>query len=81
MKDKLSVGRGVTSKSAVDDDEHTVYEYHPQEDEWFILDKYECWYFAMVALNNQLTLVGGRGSYTKFFRASSELQSHDSCYC
>ena len=63
----------MTGKGGVVDDERTVYEYHPQEDEWFKLDKYEYWYFAMAALNNKLTLVGGRGSYTKLFQATSEI--------
>ena len=31
----------MTGKGGVDDDECTVYEYHPQ-DEWFKLDKDEC---------------------------------------
>jgi len=63
----------VTGKGGVVADECTVDKYHPQEDEWFKLVVCKYWYFPMAALNNKLTLVGGRGSYTKLFRATNEL--------
>lgn len=56
LKESIFVGGGDTE---ILDDRHTVYEYHPQEDQWMRLPKYECVFFAMTVLNNRLTLVGG----------------------
>jgi len=43
---------------------YSVLEYEPGEDKWLKLKQYKCELFAMVALNNKLTLVGGREQYT-----------------
>jgi len=57
LKESIFVGGGDTE---ILDDRHTVYEYHPQEDQWMRLPKYECVFFAMSVLNNRIiTLVGG----------------------
>ena len=51
---KLYVGGGLT-----------VAEYHPQEDKWLNLEQYQYQWFAMVALNNKLTLVGSMDPSTR----------------
>jgi len=45
---------------------YSVLEYEPGEDKWLKLNQYKCELFAMVALNNKLTLVGGREQYTGY---------------
>ena len=48
-----------------DDDEHTVYQYHPPTDQWVPLPQYDYAYFAMAILTNKLTLVGGYNTSTR----------------
>ena len=57
------VGGGLTD-SLYDDDDHTVYQYHPPTDQWVPLPQYECVWFAMAILTNKLVLVGGYNTST-----------------
>ena len=61
LNENILVGGGHTDIHALkgDDDEHTVYQYHPPTDEWVALPRYKYKWFAMTILTNKLTLVGG----------------------
>jgi len=41
--------------------------------EWIKLRQYECLDFAMATLNNKVTLVRGRSSYTRYFRTTNKI--------
>ena len=69
LGEDVFVGGGLTHSLGYDDDEHTVYQYHPQTDQWVPLPRYECVSFAMAILTNKLTLVGG---YNTSIRPSQE---------
>ena len=63
LGEDMFVGRGLTD-SLYDDDDHTVYQYHPPTDQWVPLPQYECVSFAMAILTNKLVLVGGYNTST-----------------
>ena len=60
-----------------DDDEHTVYQYHPPTDQWVPLPRYECVGFAMATLTNKLTLVGGINTSTRPYKVTNQIAVWD----
>ena len=64
LGEDVFVGGGDTDSPSDDDDEHTVYQYHPPTDQWVRLPRYKCMSFAMAILTNKLTLVGGCSTST-----------------
>ena len=64
LGEDVFVGGGVADKFSIksrfaEDDQQTVYKYHPPTDQWVPLPRYECVWFAMATLTNKLMLVGG----------------------
>ena len=64
LNENILVGGGHTDILKGDDDEHTVYQYHPPTDKWVALPRYKYKWFAMTILTNKLTLVGGYNKST-----------------
>ena len=53
---KVYIGGRLTSSSS---EGQTVMVYDPQNDTWTTLPQYDCVYFAMAVVNNQVVLIGG----------------------
>ena len=63
VRHKVFVGGGNTD-SVIGDDDHTVYEYDEDTNQWVSLPRYDYWRFAMTILTDKLTLVGGFNPHT-----------------
>ena len=57
---KVYIGGRIASLSSSYEAMRVVLVYDSQHDKWSQLPPYECMYFAMAAVNNQLVLIGGR---------------------
>ena len=76
LGEDVFVGGGFTGPF-FDDDEHTVYQYHPPADQWVPLPRYECVLFAMATLTNKLTLVGGINTSTPPYKVTNQIAVWD----
>ena len=78
LGEDVFVGGGHTGSLFIDDDDdHTVYQYHPPTDQWVPLPWYECVYFAMATLTNKLTLVGGYNTSTLLHKVTNQIAVWD----
>ena len=78
LGEDVFVGGGLTdSLYGDDDDDHTVYQYHPPTDQWVPLPQYECVWFAMATLTNKLTLVGGYNTSTPLHEVTNQIAVWD----
>ena len=73
IKEKVYIGGRIAS-SSISDAAYIVLAYDPHANEWSTLPPYECIYFAMAAINDQLVLIGGR---TREARITSHLSVWD----
>ena len=77
LGEDVFVGGGHTG-SFCDDDERTVYQYHPPTDQWVPLPwRYECVWFAMATLTNKLILVGGYNTSTQPRQVTNQIAVWD----
>ena len=81
LGEDVFVGGGSTVSLPIlslrDDDDHTVYQYHPPTDQWVPLPRYECVWFAMATLTNKLTLVGGFNTSTPSWQVTNQIAVWD----
>ena len=77
LGEDVFVGGGTTDSFRDDDDQHTVYQYHPPTDQWVPLPRYECVWFAMATLTNKLTLVGGYNTSTRPRQVTNQIAVWD----
>ena len=77
LGEDVFVGGGDTGSFYGDDDDHTVYQYHPPTDQWVPLPRYECVLFAMATLSNKLTLVGGFNTSTQSGKVTNQIAVWD----